>query len=125
MTALEVSDWLHVNRSKIYALKHKIGCTEKALESRLAGTERQQTYLEALVQLVASFDCYNLDPRWFECLVHAKLNLQRVNVLLHSLDGSTYRPREWFDVEFETAREVVKRIVDGMIAQYRMDNTTG
>jgi hypothetical protein len=104
---------------------YKIGYTEKSVEQRIAGAERQQTYLEAPVQVVTTFECYNLDPRRFERLVHAMLHHQRVNVLLHSRDGGTYRPREWFDVELDTAREVVRRIVDGTIAQYRMDNTTG
>lgn len=104
---------------------HKIGYTEKNLEARLAGAEKQQTYLEAPVKVVTSFDCYNLDPHRFEHLVHAMLHHQRVNAALHSRDGSIYRPREWFNVELETAREVVKRIVDGTIAQYRMDNTVG
>lgn len=104
---------------------YKIGYTEKNLEARIAGAERQQTYLEAPVQVVTSFDCYNLDPRRFERLVHAMLHHQRVNVLLHSRDGGTYRPREWFNVELDTARDVVKRIVDGTIVKYRMDNTTG
>lgn len=104
---------------------YKIGYTEKSVEQRIAGAERQQTYLEAPVQVVTTFECYNLDPRRFERLVHAMLHLQRVNVQLHSQDGSTYRPREWFDVELDTAREIVRRIVDGTIAQYRMDNTTG
>ncbi|MBV0932038.1 GIY-YIG nuclease family protein [Marinobacterium weihaiense] len=104
---------------------HKIGYTEKDLDKRLAGAERQQTYLEAPVKVVASFDCYNLDPHRFERLIHAMLHNQRVNVTLHSRDGGTYRPREWFDVELDTAREVVKRIIDGSIIQYRMDNTTG
>ncbi|MCK0767346.1 GIY-YIG nuclease family protein [Chromohalobacter canadensis] len=104
---------------------YKIGYTEKELDQRLAGAERQQTYLEAPVQVATSFECYNLDPRRFERLVHAMLYHQRVNVLLHSRDGSTYRPREWFDVELDTARDIVWRIVDGSITQYRMDNTTG
>jgi len=40
-------------------------------------------------------------------------------------DGKAYHPREWFSVPLDTAREVVKRIIDGSIVQYRMDNTTG
>lgn len=104
---------------------HKIGYTEKRLEARISGAERQQTYLEAPVRVAASFDCFNMDPRRFERLVHAMLHNQRVNVTLHSRDGSTYRPREWFDVELDVAREVVTRIVDGTIVQYRMNNTTG
>ena len=104
---------------------HKIGYTERSLESRIRAAERQQTYLEAPVQIVTSFECFNLDPRRFERLVHAMLYHQRINVLLHSRDGGTYRPREWFDVPLETARDVVNRIVDGTITKYRMDNTTG
>lgn len=104
---------------------HKIGYTEKNLSSRLAGAEKQQTYLEAPVRVAASFDCYNLDPRRFEHLVHAMLHHQRVNVVLRDNSGNTYRPKEWFDVELDAARDVVKRIVDGTIVQYRMDNTTG
>lgn len=104
---------------------YKIGYTEKEVEQRIAGAERQQTYLEAPVKVVATFECYNLDPRRFERLVHAMLHHQRVNVLLHSCDGGSYRPREWFDVELDTAREIVKRIVDGTIVNYRMDNTSG
>jgi len=104
---------------------YKIGYTEKELDQRIAGAERQQTYLEAPVQVATSFECYNLDPRRFERLVHAMLHHQRVSVLLYSRDGSNYRPREWFDVELDTAREIVKRIVDGTISQYRMDNTVG
>ncbi|MDL0433826.1 GIY-YIG nuclease family protein [Marinobacter sp. TBZ242] len=104
---------------------YKIGYTETDVEKRIAGAERQQTYLEAPVQVVTSFECYNLDPRRFERLVHAMLHHQRVSVLLHSRDGGSYRPREWFDVELDAAREIVNRIVDGTIAQYRMDNTTG
>jgi len=104
---------------------HKIGYTEKDLDKRLSGAERQQTYLEAPVKVAASFDCYNLDPHRFERLIHAILHNQRVNVTLHSRDGGTYRPREWFDVELNTAREIVTRIIDGSIIRYRMDNTTG
>ena len=34
------------------------------------------------------------------------------------------KPREWFSVPLDTARDVVRRIIDGSIVQYRMDNTT-
>jgi hypothetical protein len=104
---------------------HKIGYTEKSVAERIVGAERQQTYLEAPVKVVATFDCYNLNPRRFESLVHAMLHHQRINMTLKSRDGGTYHPREWFDVPLETAREVVMRIVDGTITHYRMNNTTG
>jgi len=40
-------------------------------------------------------------------------------------NGQKYHPKEWFSVPLDTAREVVRRIIDGTIIQYRMDNTTG
>lgn len=104
---------------------HKIGFTASKLSTRLAGAEKQKTYLEAPVQVVASFECYNLDPRRFETLIHAILHDQKVNAVLHDRDGSQYRPQEWFDVDLEAARQVVTGIVDGTILNYRMDNTTG
>ncbi|WP_081622860.1 GIY-YIG nuclease family protein [Marinobacter gelidimuriae] len=63
------------------------------------------------------------EPHCFGRLVHAMLHHQHLNVTLHSRDGGTYRPREWFDVELDTARQVVTKIVHGSIARYRMDNT--
>jgi hypothetical protein len=44
---------------------------------------------------------------------------------LISKDGQKYRPQEWFSVPLDSAREVIRRIIDGTIIQYRIDNTTG
>jgi len=65
------------------------------------------------------------EPHCFGRLVHAMLHHQHLNVTLHSRDGGTYRPREWFDVEFDIARQVVTIIVDGSIAKYQMGHTIG
>jgi len=81
--------------------------------------------LESPVEIVTTFDCYNLNPQRFESLIHGFLANQRLAITLTSKQGEIYHPREWFAVPLDTAIEVVKRIVDGTIAQYRIDNVTG
>jgi hypothetical protein len=104
---------------------YKIGYTELTVDERIRNAERDTAFLEGPVQKVAEFECYNMNPQRFESLVHGFLAVQRLNVDFAGKDGKNYRPREWFAVSLEVAREVINRIIDGTIVQYRMDNTTG
>ena len=83
------------------------------------------TYLEAPVRILASLDCYNLNPQKVEHLIHAFLAKQRINMTLISSKGLPYKPTEWFAVDRDTAIAVAEHIVKGDIMNYRMDNTTG
>jgi len=103
----------------------KIGYTELTVDERTKNAERDTAFLEAPVKKLASIECYNLNPNKFETLIHGFLHAQRIKMTLTGRDGKAYHPREWFSVPLDTAREVVKRIIDGSIVQYRMDNTTG
>lgn len=104
---------------------HKIGYTELTVEQRTKNAEDDVTFLEAPVKILTTFECFNINPQKFETLIHGFLHAQRLNITLTSRTGKTYRPREWFSVPLNTAREVAKRIVDGTIVNYRIDNTTG
>lgn len=104
---------------------YKIGYTEESLEKRLSGAERSKTYLEAPVDVMATYECYNANPHAIERLVHAMLASHKLNVTLHSADGRKYRPREWFCVPLATAQAVVERIADGTLSRYRIDAVTG
>lgn len=103
----------------------KIGYTELTVDERTKNAERDTAFLEAPIRKLASIECYNLNPNKFESLIHGFLHAQRIKITLTGKDGKEYHPREWFSVPLDTAREVVKRIIDGSIVQYRMDNTTG
>ncbi|OOE83502.1 hypothetical protein BZG73_11635 [Salinivibrio siamensis] len=103
----------------------KIGYTELTVDERTKNAERDTAFLEAPVKKLASIECYNLNPNKFETLIHGFLHAQRIKMTLTGKDGKEYHPKEWFSVPLETAREVVKRIIDGSIVDYRMDNTTG
>lgn len=102
----------------------KIGYTEQTVEERTRNATRDIAFLEAPVKILASIECYNLNPNKFETLIHGFLHAQRLTMTLTGRDGKAYHPREWFSVPMDTAREVVRRIIDGSIVLYRMDNTT-
>lgn len=70
-------------------------------------------------------ECYNLNPNKFESLIHGFLYAQRLRMTLVGQDGKSYHPNEWFSVSLEDAMEAARRIIDGSIVKYRMDNTTG
>ena len=110
---------------KQFSHLYKIGYTELTVDERIRKAERDIAFLESPVQKVAEFECYNMNPNRFESLVHGFLAVQRLNVDLIGRDGKHYRPREWFAVSLDVARDVINRIIDGTITQYRMDNTTG
>jgi len=104
---------------------HKIGYTEESVEQRIAGAEHSPTYLEAPIELVATYDCYNANPHKIERLIHAVLQPLKLNLTLRDQHGTRYRPQEWFAVPLPTAKAVVERIADGTIAQYRLDTVSG
>lgn len=101
----------------------KIGYTEQTVEERTKNAVRDIAFLESPVKILASIECYNLNPVKFEGLIHGFLHAQRLKVTLIGKNGKAYKPREWFSVPLDIAREVVRRIVDGTIVNYRMDNT--
>ena len=103
----------------------KIGYSSQAVEERVKNAENDPTYLEAPVKILASLDCYNLNPQKVEHLIHAFLAKQRLNMTLISSKGVAYKPTEWFMVDRDTAIAVAEHIVAGDIMNYRMDNTTG
>lgn len=103
---------------------HKIGFSTQDVMQRIRGAEKDPTYLEAPVKVEANIRCYNLDPRKMESLIHAFLVNQRISMTLYTSAGKAYVPREWYNVDLETALEVARHIADGTIMEYRMDNTT-
>lgn len=104
---------------------YKIGYTELTVEKRTENAERDTAFLESPIKIIASIECFNMNPQRFESLIHAFLSAQRLVIELTGKDGKKYHPKEWFSVPLDTAREVIRRIIDGTIIQYRINNTTG
>ncbi|MCB5228356.1 GIY-YIG nuclease family protein [Alishewanella sp. 16-MA] len=104
---------------------YKIGFTETSIEQRIKNAEKDRTFLEAPVRIVATTECFNLNAQKLEALVHGFLAARRLNVTLKSENGQIYTPREWFNVPLSTVQAVIQHIVDGTISKYRLDSTSG
>lgn len=98
-------------------LVHKIGVTSGAVEARIAGAERDATYLLARVEVVASYKLHNLNRVKLENLFHRIFASAQLDLLINDRFGHPVRPREWFLVPLPVIDEAVRRIVDGSISE--------
>jgi hypothetical protein len=125
----EASGTIYVLRSKsdnpVVAasrdLVHKIGVTNMAVEKRIAGARLQPTFLMADVEIVATFDLFNINRTKLENLIHRIFEPARLEIEIMDRFGNPVRPREWFLVPFHVLDEAVGRIKDGTIAEYVYD----
>lgn len=104
---------------------HKIGVTGGSVEGRVAGAEKQATYLLASVEVVATYKLFNINRARLEALLHKVFSSAQVDLTIHDRFGNPVKPREWFFVPLNVINEVVERVRDGTITQYRYDAKAG
>ncbi len=105
-------------------LVHKIGVTGGEVKARIAGAEKDPTYLLAGVDVVREYKLSGINPRKLEALFHRLFATARLDLALPDRWGEAARPREWFVVPLPVIDEAVDRIRDGSIVRYVYDRTT-
>jgi hypothetical protein len=108
------------NRSVI----HKIGVTGGDVKSRIANAKKDPTYLLAEVEIVAKFKLANIKRKRLEALLQKFFSSARLELELPDRFGTTVKPREWFLVPLEVIEEVIEKIKEGTIDQFRYDPKT-
>ena len=73
------------------------------------------------VEIVATYELYNLNRVKLENLIHRVFDPVQVDIEIKDRFGYPVRPREWFLVPVFIVNEVVERIKDGTITQYVYD----
>lgn len=106
-------------------LIHKIGVTGGAVPRRIANANDDPTYLLADVELVTTYQLYNIDRLKLEHLLHRVLEPARLSIKLIDRFGKPVSPREWFLVPLFVIDEVIDRIRDGSITGYAYDPAQG
>jgi hypothetical protein len=127
----EASGTIYVLRSKsehpmVVAhreLVHKIGVTSNDVKQRIAGARLQSTFLLADVEVVATYELFNINRSKLEKLLHRIFEPARFDVEILDRFGRPVVPREWFMVPLFIIDEVVGRIRDGSIVDYIYDPT--
>lgn len=125
----EASGTIYVLRSKAdhplvaenRELVHKIGVTNMSVEKRIAGAHLQPTFLMANVEIVATYELYNINRTKLENLIHRIFEPARLEIEIMDRFGRPVVPREWFLVPLFVIKEAVERIKDGTISGYRYD----
>lgn len=125
----EASGTIYVLRSKSdhplvtdnRELVHKIGVTNMNVEKRIAGAHLQPTFLMANVEIVASYELYNINRTKLENLIHRIFEPARLEIEIMDRFGRPVTPREWFLVPLFVIDEAVNRIKDGTISEYVYD----
>jgi hypothetical protein len=105
-------------------LIHKIGVTGGKVEARIAGAEKDATYLLADVEVVATYKLHNLNRTMLENIFHRLFGAAQLDLTIEDRFGHPVRPREWFLVPLHVIDEAVRRIQDGSITDVVYDPKT-
>lgn len=102
-------------------LVHKIGVTTLGVEKRIAGAQLQPTFLMAPVEVVATYELYNINQTRLENLIHRIFGAAKLDIEIPDRFGRPVTPREWFLVPLFVIDEAVQKIKDGTITKFRYD----
>ncbi len=105
-------------------LIHKIGVTGGRVETRIAGADKDATYLLAGVEVVATYTLHNIHRTKLENLFHRLFSAVQIDVTIEDRFGQPVKPREWFLVPLHVIDEAVQRIRDGSMTQAVYDPNT-
>ena len=100
---------------------HKIGVTGGDVARRLVNAKLDPTFLMAAVEIVATYELYNVNRAKLENLIHRVFDPARLDIEIKDRFGNPVIPREWFLVPLFAVNEAVDRIKDGTITDYTYD----
>ncbi len=103
---------------------HKIGVTGGSVERRIANARLDPTFLMADVEIVATYELYNVNRAKLETLIHKVFGAARLDVEIKDRFGQPIVPKEWFLAPLFAVDEAVSRIRDGTITGYVYDPKT-
>lgn len=103
---------------------HKIGVTGGDIKQRIANAKLDPTFLMADVEVIATYELFNVNRVRLENLIHRIFDPARLNIEIKDRFGKPIVPREWFLVPLFVVDQAVERIKDGTITGYVYDPKT-
>jgi len=100
---------------------HKIGVTGGKVEKRIVNAKLDPTYLMADVEIVATYELYNISRSKLENLLHRFFEPAKLDIEIEDRFGNPIVPREWFLVPLFVIDEVIEKVKDGSIVDYVYD----
>ena len=98
---------------QIRAIKdlYKIGFTSGSVQERIRNAINESTYLYAPVEIVATYQVFNVSANKFETAIHHTLSGNNLDVSILGANGKMLIPKEWFVVSLEELQQVIDEIV--------------
>jgi hypothetical protein len=100
---------------------YKIGFSSSDIDKRIKNAKNEPTYLMADVEVVAIYECFNVNPQKLEQLLHNFFANSCLNIEIFDKSGKSYYPREWFIAPLDVIDRVVELVISGEIVGYRYD----
>ena len=105
-------------------LVHKIGVTSASVEGRIARARLEPTFLMADVEVVATYQLYNINRSKLENLIHRVFDPARLEIEIKDRFDNPVVPHEWFLAPIDAIDDAVEKIREGTITRYSYDVST-
>jgi len=115
----------HPTIQKNREIIHKIGVTGGSVKRRIANIGLDPTFLMGDVEIVATYELYNINRTKLENILHRFLEPARLDIQITDRFGNPVTPKEWFLVPLFIIDEVVDKIKEGTIGKYIYDIDSG
>ena len=103
---------------------HKIGVTRGDVSRRIGAAKLDPTFLMADVEIVATYNLFNVNRARLENLIHRIFDPARLDIEVKDRFGNPVIPREWFLVPLFAINEAVAKIMEGTITDFVYDPST-
>lgn len=107
-----------------YPNLHKIGYTTTSLEKRLARAPFEPAYLNAPVEVVASYTLYGLNVGKVEKTMHRLFAPARLSIKQTAANGQSINIVEWFDVPLPVIDKAVDLLGKNQLHGYSYNHET-
>ena len=97
---------------------HKIGVTGGDVKRRLTNARLDPTFLMADVEIVATYELFNINRVRLEKLIHKIFSEACLDIEITDRFGQPIRPREWFLVPLCVVNEAIEKIREGTIMEF-------
>jgi T5orf172 domain. len=92
---------------------YKIGFSTTPVAERIANAEHESTYLNAKVEIIATWKAYNMNVSMFESLIHRVFKDVRLQIRI-----GNHTPEEWFIVSYSAIEKAIQCIKNEIPISY-------
>lgn len=100
---------------------HKIGVTGGSTDKRIANAKLDPTFLMADVEVVATYELFNINRSKLESLIHKFFEPAKLDIEIPDRFGNKVSPKEWFLVPLEAIDHTIQLMKENSISNFKYD----